>query len=141
MKKIEDYFKSDIYTCTKSIEIARKKFIETHPKNKWPNWLEQQIRIEEHKNQYNKWIISINLMRKIKLESNQYWELSEKGNNVLVEVDKVTGEKSYILCGISLADYDTIFKVEVDLDNNSTTMLLDTDLNTLDKNKYQIVEG
>lgn len=118
--------------------LATEKFEEKHPKEKQPEWLRRYILVTGVKNENKSWIIRRILFHKIQLKANQHWEQSPKGNPLLIEVDPITRKESVIIGGGYPADFEVIFEVEVDLANNSVSVLVDTDLNVLDENKYQV---
>lgn len=129
-KKYSDY---DIATF-----IAMKKFDEKHPKEKQLDWLEKYMMNTIKKITNKKWIVRKILFLKTKLEANQHWEQSAKGNPLLIEVDPITGKESVVFNGGSSQDVKVLFEVEVDLDNNAAVVTVDTDMNILDETKYQI---
>lgn len=138
-KYMEDYkdMNSNRNSDENVVRIAWNKFEEKHPKESRPEWLDKCISISETRNQNNNWIIVISMLPKVQLKPNQHWEL-RKGIPVLVEVDLITQERSIIICGGPAVDIEILFKAEVNLDDNSVAVLADTDLNMLDRNKYEI---
>lgn len=118
--------------------LAIKKFEERHPKEKQPEWLERYFLITGIKNEHRNWIIRKILFHKIQLKPNQRWEQSLKGNPLLIEVDPITKKESVNISGGYPADFEVIFEVEINLANHSVTVLVDTDLNKLVENKYQV---
>jgi len=116
---------------------ALDKFDEKHPKEMRPNWLENYMTISGNKNPNNNWLIRIILLPKIQLEPNQHWEWGDDGIPVLVRVDPITEERFMVICGGPAEDIETIFEVEVNLAKDLVTILVDTDLDTLDVSKYQ----
>lgn len=114
-----------------------KKFEELHSKEDRPKWLEKYISINGNIHQNKNWVIAISLLPKIQLKSNQYWE-KVNDHARLIEIDEVTGEHFVVICGGSAEDIHVIFKTEINLIENFIKVIIDTDLTTLDKEKYEI---
>ena len=128
--KIDEY---DVATF-----IAKKKFEEKHPKEKQPEWLEKYIAITGEKVGKEKWIIRRIMFYKIKLESNQHWEIGPKGYPMIIETDPTTGKRYVLLRGGSSKGTKVLFEVEIDLSNGTAIVLADTDLNLLNESDYQL---
>lgn len=118
--------------------LAKDKFEEKHPRVEQPIWLDNYTTITGMKTGYKNWVIKRMLFHKIQLKPNQHWGKSAKGNPLLIEVDPITGDEFVVRSGGSSADIEVIFMVEVDIMNSIVTVLIDTDLNKLDENKYQV---
>lgn len=119
-----------------AIYMAWKKFEELHPKPIRPKWLEEFISIGGTKSQNKNWIVTITLFPKIELKQNQYWE--RKNQDIrLIEIDKTTGKHFVVLCDGPAKDTIIIFKAEINIIKNLVNILIDADLNKLNKAKYQ----
>lgn len=135
-RKNEEKNKYSNYDIASFLEM--EKFEEKHPKEKRPEWLQRYIMVTGERTGEKRWIIRRILFHKIQLAPNQHWEKSAKDNPLIIEVDPITGNKSVVISGGYPADYDLIFEVEVDFANSSVNILVDTDLDVLDENKYQV---
>lgn len=121
----------------KAIFLACKTFDEKHPKEKQPTWLKYCIAIRGNINENNNWIIKMVLQHKYELEPNQYYEWTDEGVPILIEVNVVTGEKSVVICcGAPIEE--VFFEVEVDFKNGLVTINQDIDLEMLEGNKYKL---
>lgn len=122
----------------RAVNIAWKKFEEVHPKEMRPKWLEKYIIISGTKNQNKNWVVRITVLLKTELKSNQYWEWVNNHPR-LVEVDEITGEHSIVICGGPAAGSEILFEVEIDFVKDLVKVIVDKDLNTLDKTKYELL--
>lgn len=85
------------------------------------------------------WELSIYLFKKKKLELGEMWERRPDGSKVLVSVDSLSGEKSYVLT--YTADEDDrilIFRVHVDLQSQQVTILQSSLLADLDQKSFEL---
>lgn len=117
-----------------AVNIAWKEFESRH--SSLPEWLNKCIRISGSKNSKNKWLIKLSVLPKIKLQPNQHVE-EINGNSVLVNTNPLTGEERIVICGGPSVDIEILFQIEVDIFNNSTAIITDTELGLLDGTKYE----
>lgn len=120
----------------RAVNIAWKKFEEIHPSEIRPKWLEKCITISGNKDKDNNWIIKITLLPKAQIKSNQHWEWVND-NPRLIEIDETTGERFVVICG-GPAEVEVLFSAKINLENDSATVIVDTNLDRLKENKYQV---
>ena len=121
----------------RAVNIAWKKFEEIHPSEIRPGWLEKYIIISGNKDKENYWIIKITLLPKTRLESNQHCEWVNDCPR-LIEVDEITGERVVVICGGPAVAAEVIFSAKINLENDTATVIEDTDLDRLRESKYQV---
>ena len=123
----------------KAVNIVWKEFEKIHPKETRPDWLENYITVSGNKNQNKNWVIRILLMSKMQLKPDQHLEWGNDGIPIVVRVDPVTGKRFMVICDGPADGIKIIFEAEVDFANDLVKILIDTNLNTLDNNKYQVL--
>lgn len=116
--------------------IACKKFDETYPKERQPDWLKYCMTLKATRNQSKNWVIEMLLSPKYELEENEYWHWNDGGLPELVEVDPITEEVRHVICCGPSAEKVVFFAVEVDIENDVVNILINIDPNRLDGTKY-----
>lgn len=123
----------------KAVKIVWKKFEEIHPKETRPEWLENYITVSGKKNQNKNWVIRIFLIPKIQLKADQQLEWGIDGIPTVVRTDQTTGKRYMVICDGLTDEIKIIFEAEVDFTNNLINILIDTELDVLNNNKYQML--
>lgn len=122
----------------RAVSLAWKKFEELHSEESRPEWLDKCITVSSYKNENSNWIVKISLLEKAQLKPNQHWE-GEGECKRLVEIDEKTGEHFIVICNGNAINSLVIFEAEVDFDKDLVLVNNDTELDTLDRSKYEFL--
>lgn len=121
-----------------ALSMALEEFSARHPRKLLPEWFSKCITVSGTRNQNKNWLISITVVPRQSLKPNQHWEVIN-GKRTLVSVNPISGERKIVICRAS-KEIEVLFEAEVDLDNNTATIITDTDLNLLDGTKYEVCD-
>jgi hypothetical protein len=98
-------------------QILRDSFYMSFPKDKNPSWVKECISFHFNLNKEKKVLELDVFMAKLDpIDDNIFWEVY-KGNKIMVEIDKLTGKKSYI---ISYSRYTPMLVFSASLDKSLT---------------------
>lgn len=124
-------------------DMTWKLFKEMHPKETWPDWLENYLHLQDDYGNYgnrkniNKWVFRIVLQPKTPLPASMHYELIENKLE-LVTYDEETGEKMFVLCSGPALEKEVLFEVEFDVFHNSKRVTLDRGISGIsDESNYE----
>lgn len=127
--------KSMRYSYLQARNMVWSIFKEIHPKETWPDWLENCLYDVANINSNNNWVFRIMLQPQPSPPAGMHYELIEN-EPVLVTYDKETGEKRIVISGGSALENVVLFEVEIDGFHGSKRVTLDRGISGLDKRNY-----
>jgi hypothetical protein len=116
--------------------LAVAKFLELHPEASLPDWFDPSVTIGGMKNEEGEWQIDFSLSGRIELRDGEFWE-KRHSKNILMRVDKKTGEKRVVINRISEEPSVVVFRVIIDVITSRVFVDSDTDISSLDGNLYE----
>lgn len=120
--------------------LAVAKFMEIHPIESLPDWVDRSITIGGTVNFDKMWQIEFTICEKEPLRENEFWE-ERNGRKVLMKMDPSTGQKMVILSRRQEVLPIVAFRVLIDPNTSAVGVLIDSNFEEMDGDAYERVGG